>query len=79
MNLFFAADHARRKVTEYGATHIENIVRSERSLPLRQVYEGRRGDNYYEIEDVNFDYSQKHNIHQIHNVKPIKKRKKRKR
>src|SRR5690606_24493148 len=77
MTAFFKNEDQRKGVTENGATHIENMIRSELKVPLRQQYNNGKGGTYYDLNNTNYNYSQPHNIHQNHNVTPIRRRKSR--
>jgi RHS repeat-associated protein len=72
----FKNEDQRKAVAENGATHIENMVRSELKVPLRGQYPNGRGGSYYDLRDSNYNYHQRHNIHQNHKVRPIRRTRK---
>jgi len=75
MNAFFKSEDQRKGVTESGASHIENMIRSELKVPLRQSYDSGKGGTYYNLNTTGYNYYQPHNIYQNHNVSPIRRRK----
>ena len=74
MAAFFKNEDQRKATSESGATHIENMVRSEAGIPLRQTYNDGKGGTYYDLNKTNYNYNQPHNIHQYYNVSPIRRR-----
>jgi RHS repeat-associated protein len=76
LTTYFKNEDTRKGAVEYGGTHIENMIRSELEYPLRLKYNNGKGGTYYDLNNVNYDYNQTHDVHKNHNVKPIRRRRK---
>ena len=73
--LFNYENTVRRPASEKGASTIENMIRSELNVPLRDKYQGyKQGVNYYDLKNDSYNYYQKHDIHEFYGVNPMRYR-----
>jgi RHS repeat-associated protein len=73
VNTFLYQNEQRKRIIEPNAVRIENMVRSEANLPLREYYfQNAEGGAWYNLYRESVRYISPYDIHKIYNVKPIK-------